>query len=89
MQKITNCAFHFQFVKSGTFEWCIEGMLPYTQESTLFKVFDVIRRLISPEFEKDEILKLQEDTHVALSLFERDFPVAQQVNIFLNAKNIL
>lgn len=67
-----------QFVKCGAFEYCIEGLLPEKQTSTLSKIFDVIKRIICPQLVESDIPKLQEDTHTTLSLLERDFPVSLQ-----------
>ena len=73
------CCF-FQFVKTGALQWCLKGMLLRKQEVTLFIVIDGIKRMTCPEITIDEINNLQNDTHVALAMLERDFPLSLQVN---------
>ncbi|XP_062584302.1 uncharacterized protein LOC134246058 [Saccostrea cucullata] len=67
-----------QFVTSGAFEWCIKDLLPISQERTLEHICGVIRRIVSPKLTVLDIAQLQADTHEALSLLERDFPLAIQ-----------
>ncbi|XP_071135395.1 uncharacterized protein [Mytilus edulis] len=67
-----------QFVKTGALQWCIKGLLPKRQETTLFTVLEVIVRMTQQEFEISEIKQLQDDTHAALALLERDFPLSLQ-----------
>lgn len=65
---------------SGAFEWCIKGLLPPQQETTLSKLCNVIKRITSPQLFIADLPSLQADTHEALALFERDFPLSMQVN---------
>ncbi|XP_062595076.1 uncharacterized protein LOC134256449 [Saccostrea cucullata] len=68
----------FQFVTSGAFEWCIRGFLPPAQEKTLQAICDVIKRMVAPELTISELPQLQADTHEALAMLERDFPLTMQ-----------
>lgn len=67
-----------QFVTSGGFEWCIKGLLPPQKETSLSKLCNVIKRITSPQFFIAELPSLQADTHEALALFRRDFPLSMQ-----------
>nr|XP_022311179.1 uncharacterized protein LOC111116474 [Crassostrea virginica] len=67
-----------QFVTSGAFEWCIRDLLPQRQEGTLHRLCDVIKKMVSPQLAVHELPRLQAETHEALSLLERDFPLALQ-----------
>lgn len=67
-----------QFVTSGALEWCIQGLLPPTQEKTLKCVCDVLKRMVSPVIHMSTLGELQKDTHEAFALLERDFPLTMQ-----------
>lgn len=66
---------------SGALEWCIQGLLPPTQEKTLKCVCDVLKRMVSPVIHMSKLDELQKDTHEAFALLERDFPLTMQVLI--------
>ncbi|XP_063437818.1 uncharacterized protein LOC134718894 [Mytilus trossulus] len=67
-----------QFVTQNAASWCLRGLLGQQQEKTLFQLFDVLSRLVKPSYLKDEIPTLIEDTHIAVTLLERDFPLTLQ-----------
>uniref|UniRef100_A0A8W8MQL9 DUF4218 domain-containing protein n=1 Tax=Magallana gigas TaxID=29159 RepID=A0A8W8MQL9_MAGGI len=67
-----------QFVTSGALEWCIQGLLPPTQEKTLKCVCDVLKRMVSPVIHMSTLDELQKETHEAFALLERDFPLTMQ-----------
>ncbi|XP_076106800.1 uncharacterized protein LOC143075311 isoform X2 [Mytilus galloprovincialis] len=67
-----------QFVTYNVAAWCLRGLLGHQQEQTLFQLFTVLSRLVKPTFMKDEIPSLIADTHLAVALLERDFPLTLQ-----------
>ncbi|VDI64678.1 Hypothetical predicted protein [Mytilus galloprovincialis] len=67
-----------QFVTSGAALWCLRGLLPSKQETTLGKLFNVIELLTSESYHENELEFIIESTSEAVSLVERDFPIALQ-----------
>ncbi|XP_052078946.1 uncharacterized protein LOC127717236 [Mytilus californianus] len=66
------------FVTSGAALWCLRGLLPTKQETTLGKLFNVIELLTSESYHENELEYIIESTSEAVSLVERDFPIALQ-----------
>ncbi|VDI69941.1 Hypothetical predicted protein [Mytilus galloprovincialis] len=67
-----------QFVTSNAAAWCLHGLLGPEQERTLLKLFDVLKKLTKEEYKVADLEQLQEETHEALALIERDFPLSLQ-----------
>ena len=82
--KITGLKAHewYELVKHGILKFCLRGMLGPKQRQTLFKLFDVIRDVCAEDIPLDSIEKLEENVHLTLALFERDFPVSLQLIVF-------
>ncbi|XP_052097487.1 uncharacterized protein LOC127732488 [Mytilus californianus] len=67
-----------QFVKSGAALWCLRGLLPKRQENTLRKLFSAIDMMTHESYDSDELDDIIQFTSEAMSLLERDFPIALQ-----------
>lgn len=67
---------------SGILKFCLRGMLGSRQRSTLFKLFDVLKRICAESVIIDAIQLLEEHVHTVLALIERDFPLSLQVIVF-------
>ncbi|VDI83012.1 Hypothetical predicted protein [Mytilus galloprovincialis] len=72
------------FVTSNAAAWCLHGLLGPEQERTLLKLFDVLKKLTKEEYKVADLEQLQEETHEALALIERDFPLSLQLRGRLN-----
>ena len=66
-------------MKSQAVMWCLRGLLPRRQEDTLWKLFDVIKKITLEEYDESHLETLMTDTSEAIALLERDFPIALQV----------
>ena len=71
-----------EIICSGILKFCTRDLLGPRQQSTLYLFCDVITRLCSHDVETKSIEKLEADTHHALALLERDFPVSLNVIVF-------
>ena len=67
---------------SGILKFCIHDLIGPQQQSTLFAFCDVMTRLCSHEVDAQTFENLEADTHHALALLERDFPVSLNVIVF-------
>ncbi|CAC5410062.1 unnamed protein product [Mytilus coruscus] len=70
--------FTTSFVTSNAAAWCLHGLLGPEQERTLLKLFEVLKKLTKEEYKVADLEQLQEETHEALALIERDFPLSLQ-----------
>ena len=64
-----------EVVCSGVIKYCIRGLLGENQRATLYKICDLMSRLFCHQFTSFEE-SVEADTHIILSLIERDFPVS-------------
>ena len=64
-----------EVVCSGVIKYCIRGLLGENQRVTLYKFCDLMSRLFCHQFTTFEE-SVVADTHIILSLIERDFPVS-------------
>lgn len=71
-----------EVVTSGILKFCLRGMLGRNQRQTLYRLFDVISGICAEDIAMDSVDDLEQETHHALALFERDFPVSLQVIVF-------
>ena len=70
-----------EVVCSGIMKYCIRGLLGENQRKTLFRFCDLMSRLYCQQFTAFDT-ELETDTHLILSLIERDLPVSINVIVF-------
>ena len=69
-------------VSTSILKYCMRGLLGNHQRHTLFFLCKVLSQLCAEEVDLSRMNAIEDDTHRALSLIERDFPVFLNVIVF-------